>query len=181
MLDGLLVSIRSRCSTPPLFTTLRSPTICGLRASTTHFKDPHQKRDAANQPQSAFCWGQIKNQRPKNTVLLRFRLTPTRSGPGATIMLSVGVLSPPAFLRCFRRTPTRSGPGATIMHSVGCPFAHLASGIQLRTANLMGPLRGPPRCRAPSALGPGAFFPAFRWRVGRFFAHRIKKDPTIST
>ena len=34
------VSIRSRYSTPLLFTALRSPTICGLQASTAHFSDP---------------------------------------------------------------------------------------------------------------------------------------------
>ena len=84
-----------------------------------------------------------------------------------------GVLSPPVFLRCFRGTRARSGPGATILHSVWGPSAHLDSGIKLRTANLMGPCGGPPRCRAPSVLGPGAFFAVIS---SRFPTRHILRD-----
>ena len=37
---ALGVSIRSSYTNTPLFTALRSPTICGLRASTAHFSNP---------------------------------------------------------------------------------------------------------------------------------------------
>ena len=51
------------------------------------------------------------------------RGTPARSGPGATIMHSVGGPFATCIFMCFRRTPARSDPGAAIMHSVRGPFA----------------------------------------------------------
>ena len=84
------VSIRLGYTTPSLFTTLPSPTICGLQASTTHFSDPFQKRDAANRPQYAFCWGQIKNvQRPTRPVFLRVSTAPL---PEAALELPLCIL-----------------------------------------------------------------------------------------
>ena len=122
------VSIRSSYTNTPLFATLRSPTICGLRASTTHFSDP------------------LKNAMPQ--------ISPNLHSVGGKFSAA----QTPNIFTCFCANPARSGPGATILHSVGGPFAHLDSGIQLRTANLMGPCGGPPRCRAPSVPGPGASF-----------------------
>ena len=95
-------------------------------------------------------------QQPR--IFTYFRATPTRSGPEATLLHSVGGPFATCIFTVFRATPTRSGPGATLLRSVGGPFAHLASDIQRRTANLVGPCGGLPRCRAPSVLGPGASF-----------------------
>ena len=98
--------LRRMLATPSKTRCRKSAPICILLGA--------NKKSTAQQPRIFTC----------------FRATPTRSGPGATLLHSLGGPFATCVFTVFRATPTRSGPGATLLRSVGGPFAHLDSGIQ---------------------------------------------------
>ena len=109
-----------------LFTTLPSPTICGLQASTTHFSDPPKNAMPQISPNLHSIGGkQKKSTAQKVRIFTCFRTTPTRSDPQAANMHSTGGPSATRFFTRFRRTPTRSDPAAAILHSTRGPSVRL--------------------------------------------------------
>ena len=170
-------------TTPSLFTTLPSPTICGLQASTTHFSEPLKNAMPQISPNLHSIGGKQKKTTAQQVrIFTCFRTTPTRSDPQAAIMHSTGGPSATRFFTRFRRTPTRSDPAAAIMHSTRGPSVRLRCAACDETSIRAGPFGvrpgAPPLSVSIWRLGEGAFFPrAFRstLEVPFFFCPAIWK------